>query len=93
MIDWLANEPETKKNLIERFAEDRKELLACLSLRSAHYEKLLPSEVVEDVLLDVCGFHVVDEPLSRGQLALCDFGNRVVIVNSFKAEVVSTLKK
>jgi hypothetical protein len=40
------------------------------------------AEKVEDILLDVCDFHVIDRPLSKGQLALCDFGRQTVSVNS-----------
>lgn len=46
-----------------------------------HLEKVWPSEVVEDAIL-FCGFGVVDEPLPHYQLALCDMGQRLVVVNS-----------
>lgn len=46
-----------------------------------HLEGRLPSELVEDAIL-FCGFGVVDEPLPRYQLALCDMGQRLVVVNS-----------
>ena len=46
-----------------------------------HLEEVWPSEIVEDVII-FCGFGVVDEPLPRYQLALCDMGQRLVLVNS-----------
>lgn len=67
---------------MKRFSEDRDELLGELNLLYPRLEAAAPSEKVEIVLTDICGFHVVDEPLCFGQMALCDFSNRVVIVNS-----------
>lgn len=46
-----------------------------------HLEQVWPSEIVEDAII-FCGFGVVDEPLPRYQLALCDMGQRLVVVNS-----------
>jgi len=83
LIDWFEEtSSEDRRELVKQLSTDRDLLLEKLALLYPRSEKALPSENVEAVLTDVCGFHVVDEPLARGQLALCDFSSRTVIVNS-----------
>ncbi len=56
-------------------------LLEFLYYDHPHLESMWPSEAVEDAIF-FCGFGVVDEPLPRYQLARCDMGQRLVVVNS-----------
>lgn len=42
----------------------------------------LPTEIVRDVLRDVCGYVIDERPLPKGQLALCDFRTRKIKLNS-----------
>lgn len=73
---------------MKRLSADRDGLLREFDLTYPHRRESRPSEKVESVLTDICGFHVVDEPLCLGQLALCDFSSRTVIVNSDMERVV-----
>lgn len=82
MIDWLPGDAETRRALVKRCSADREELTRRLDLLYPREKDRTSSEKVERVLTDVCRFHVVDEPLPSGQLAVCDFSNRLVIVNS-----------
>lgn len=82
LSDWFEGDENDRRTLVKRLSADRDDLLGRLFLLYPELEGSRPSELVEDVLVDICGFHVVDEPLGPGQLALCDFSNRTVIVNS-----------
>lgn len=81
MIEWLGD-PEDRKSLVKRYCEDRDLLLMRYDQLYPAQKDWTPSRKVEGILTDVCRFHVVDEPLPFCQLALCDFANRLVIVNS-----------
>jgi IrrE N-terminal-like domain len=82
LFDWFDGDAEERRALVKRFSADRDELLEQLAMLWEHFETLLPSQQVEAVLIDICGFDVVDEPLKLNQLALCDFEGRRVTVNS-----------
>lgn len=82
LVDWLAGNSEDRRSMVKRLNEDRDELIQEFDLRYPRLKNGRPSEKVESVLTDICGFHVVDEPLVPGQLAVCDFSSRTVIVNS-----------
>lgn len=82
MIDWFVGSSEDHRSLVKRFNKDRDELLQEFDLRYPRLRDRMPSEKVESVLTDICGFHVVDEPLVTGQFAVCDFSSRTVFVNS-----------
>ena len=56
-------------------------LLERLFLSHPKFETMWPAEFVEDALI-FCGFHVVDEPLPLHQYAICDIGQKLVVVNS-----------
>ena len=87
-MTWGDGGPETRKHLLKRYSEDRNELLEKLAVLYPTLESLRPSEKVELVITDICQFHVVDEPLCKMQLALCDFRSKTVIVNSKMGEDV-----
>lgn len=82
MPDWRTHTLEDRQEFLERCAEDREELLLAFDLMYPRFADRQIAEKVQDIILDVCGFHVVDQPLSLGQLALCDFGTKTVFVNS-----------
>ena len=64
------------------FCESRLEiLLERLYIAHPALEGMYPAEIVEDALI-FCGFHVVDEPLPAYQCALCDIGQKLIVVNS-----------
>lgn len=82
MLDWHTDSREARQEFWDFCCSDRDELLNrydCLYPQDADKTS---AEKVEDVILDVCGFHVVDQPLGLGQLAFCDFMTKTVIVNS-----------
>lgn len=56
-------------------------LLERLHIAHPELEGMCPAEIVEDALI-FCGFHVVDEPLPAYQYALCDMGQKLIVVNS-----------
>lgn len=69
--------------------KDRDFLLAELERmypRRARSEK--PAEVIDDIITEVLDFHLVETPLPRGQLAVCDFDERTVFLSTRMAEAV-----
>lgn len=81
-MDWTEENSESRRQRIKSYSEDCSALLWDLHLMFPELEEKIPSEKVEDVLVEVCRFHVVDRPLPKSQLALCDFSNEIVMVNS-----------
>ena len=75
------------------YAADRDELLERLYERYPRLQGRYPSELVEQVLTDVCHYFISERPLPRGQVALCSVGSRrVVFFNSRLADFVDSEK-
>lgn len=81
-MDYLDQAGEERRAHIKRLSADCEHLLDELHLKYPHLVDLPPALKVEDVLLDICKFHVIDIPLPLGQIALCDFSTSTVIFNS-----------
>ena len=82
MIDWIEPDEEERRDLVRAYSEDREDLVHRLDLLYPRFAHWNSADKVELILMDVCGFHVVDAPLSLGQLARCDFSARTIIWNS-----------
>lgn len=77
----MWNESLTLEEITELCQHKIDQLLDPFYCEHPHLEEMWPGEVVEDALI-FCGFGVVDEPLPRHQLALCDMSQKLVVVNS-----------
>lgn len=80
-MNWIEDNGEARRELVKKISSDCTRLLDKIHLKYPHFIDLPPSQKVEDVLLDVCNFHVIDQPLPDGQLALCDFSCSTVFFN------------
>jgi hypothetical protein len=80
-VDWIEDNSEGRRELVKRISSDCSWILEELHLKYPQFVALQPSRKVEDVLLDVCDFHVIDHPLPEGQVALCDFSCSTVFFN------------
>lgn len=79
--EWNYDEALSHEDMTLVCQQKRDQLQELLFVEHPDLEDVWPAQVVEDALL-FCGFHVVDEPLPSNQLALCDMGQKLVIVNS-----------
>lgn len=79
--EWNYDASLTQEEMATLCEKKRDLLLEKLFGEHPELEEMWPAEIVEDALL-YCGFRVVDEPLPTYQMALCDMGQRLVIVNS-----------
>ena len=80
--EWFYDGPVDLSEMLRLCGAERDRLIRQVVRRLPELDGLSPAEMVEDILLDVCQFSVFDEPLPVGQLAICDMGQQVVIVNS-----------
>lgn len=80
--EWVYDGQVNLSEMFRLCGAERDRLIRKVVRRLPELEGLQPAEIVEDILLDVCQFAVFDEPLPVGQLALCDMGQQIVIVNS-----------
>lgn len=75
---------------IRIYAADRDELLERLFERYPKLRGRYPSELVQNVITDVCHYFISERPLPRGQMALCSVGSRrVIYLNSRLSEFVA----
>jgi IrrE N-terminal-like domain len=79
--EWNYDEALSHADMTALCEQKRDQLLERVFGEHPELEEMWPAEIVEDALL-FCGFRVVDEPLPKYQLALCDMGQRLVVVNS-----------
>ena len=78
----MDRSPEEERVLQQKCNEDRDILMEQIINLYPESQGQPPSALVEDIIHDICEFTVVDRPLSLGQLALCDFGRKMILVNS-----------
>lgn len=77
------------RRLEQTCRKDRDFLLAELErLYPGRSRSKKPAEVIDDVITEVLDFHLVEMPLPRGQLAVCDFDERTVFLSTRMAEAV-----
>lgn len=79
MNAWLGDD---RDDFIQRCRQDIEEVYESFFLLYEEREAEPPSAWVENLLEDVCLFRVFDRPLPDSQLAMCDFQNRIVMINS-----------
>lgn len=75
-------DPRELEDMLDKCTRDRNLVIAAIRELYPDVGRLLPSELVRDVLRDVCGYGIEERPLPRGQAALCDFGIKRIKLNS-----------
>lgn len=68
--------------MMSRCVSKRGELLIRFRERYSHLTKLMPSQIVADVIRDVCHYGIEDWPLPKGQEALCNYRLRRIRLNN-----------
>lgn len=83
MNDWLDGE---RDDHIQQYEQDIEEITRRFFILYEECEGQPPATFVETLIQDICRFRVFDRPLpskaKARQLALCDFGNKMIMVNS-----------
>lgn len=67
--------------MLRHCEQDREDLLCRLADMFGLESGILPSAIVEDVLVDVCGYSLLESSLSDKQLAFCDLVQQRVVVS------------
>ncbi len=80
---WYFQSEIDKDEMIQRCEQDRDSLLKAFRRLYPRFEhKKRPADVLRAIISDVCGFRIAPRPLVAGQLALCDFQQKIVYLNS-----------
>ena len=69
-------EDMTRAEMVEKCRRDRDKLTRKMMALYPEFEGQMPSAWIEDLIPSLCGFRVDTFPLPKGQLGICDVGNR-----------------
>lgn len=83
-------EDMTRAEMVEKCRRDRDKLTDKMMALYPEFEGQMPSAWIEDLIPSLCGFRVDTFPLPKGQLGICDVGNRLILTNSQMATFVGS---
>lgn len=82
----------SKEHIIEKASHDRDELIEQVLEIYPRFAGRLPSELVADVIFDVCDWGVATYELHPKQYAYCDFSSKRIFINSKLGQLAKRLR-
>lgn len=82
----------SKEHIIEKASRDRDELIEQVLEIYPRFTGRLPSELVADIIFDVCDWGVATYELHPKQYAYCDFSSKRIFINSKLGQLARRLR-
>lgn len=79
--EYCYDQEREEEDVIAYISQDRDELMSAFLKRFRRFEGKMPSELVADIIFEICGWRIGNRDMHLGKRAYCDFSCNKILVN------------